>query len=255
MRVSFNYISNALGRAIDVQLVIPSPVYADTLPFQPAKPVYVPKAKYPVIYLLHGVGNDGHSWLSYTQAELFAEENNIAVVTFGAENKFDVNTGADRFEQLIEEELPEVLCGYFPISSRKEDTFLCGLSMGGYGALLNYLKKPARYGGVGVLSGAVDKYDYANTEEGKAYNIYHLIARQKEDEVPFAPLYVACGEDDFIRDNSLNLKKALEEAEIPFTWVSTPGYGHEWRFWNEQLEKFILWLPRTDAYAGQTRKV
>ncbi len=255
MRIQFNYISKALGRAIDVQLVVPSPVYVDTLSFQPKPPVYTPAAKYPIVFLLHGIGNDSHSWLSYTQAELLAEENNIAIASFGAENKFDVNQGGDRFEELIEEELPEVLCGYFPISPRKEDTFLCGLSMGGYGALLNYLKKPGRFGAVGVLSGAVEKYAPAETEEGKAYNIYHLLACQKEAGIPFAPLYVACGEEDFIRDNSLHLKHALETNQIPFTWVSEPGYGHEWRFWNEQLEKFIQWLPRTDAYAEQKRKV
>lgn len=255
MRIRVNYISKALGRAIDVQVVIPSPVYVDTLSFQPNPPVYAPKDKYPVIYLLHGVGNDGNAWLSYTQAEMFAEENNIAVVSFGAENKFDVNNGDDHFEQLIEEELPEMICGYFPISSRKEDTFICGLSMGGYGAFLNYLKKPQRYGAVGILSGAIEKYGFANTEAGRDYNIHHLIKLQKQRGIPFAPLYVACGEEDFIRDNSLNLKAVLEQQKIGFTWVSEAGYGHEWRFWNAQLEKFMKWLPRSDAYANQTRKV
>lgn len=255
MRINCSYISAAIGRAVEITLVIPSPVYGDILPFAKDKPCYAPKAKYPVIYLLHGVGNNKDTWFDYTQAELFAEENNIALISFGGENKFYADAGQEKWNEFIGVELPEFLCGYFPISSRKEDTFILGLSMGGYGALLNYLKHPERYGGVGCLSGAIDKFDFANTEEGAEYNIHRLIEKQAREGVPFAPLYIACGEEDFIKDNTEHLVKTLKGNGVNFYYETEKGFGHEWRFWNIHLEKFIKWLPRSDYYAGKTRKV
>lgn len=255
MKARITYISKALGRAVDIVAVVPSPVYVDTLPFNKDKPDYRPSAKYPAIYLLHGVGNSCNNWFDYTQAELFAEENNIALISFSGENKFYVDNGDEKWQEFIGEELPAFVSGYLPVSDRAEDRFILGLSMGGYGAMLNYLKFPERYGAVGCLSGAVDKYEYANTDGGRQYNIHYLISENRKRKKPFAPVYVACGEEDFILDNSLHLKATLEENGVNFTWSTEKGYAHEWRFWNLQLEKFIKWLPRSDSYAGKTRKV
>ncbi len=255
MKAHCNYISAALGRSVKITVVIPSPVFSETLSFRKEPPVYTPKHRYPVIYLFHGIGNDGETWLDYTQAELFAEENNIAIVCFSGENKFYADNSSEKWHEFITEELPAFICGYFPVSPLPSDTFLCGLSMGGYGAMLNYLKSPERYGCVGCFSGAFDKFEFAQTEAGKEYNLNRLIEMRARENLKFVPLYIACGENDFIRDSSEDLKRTLEKNGVDFTWVSEQGYGHEWRFWNEQLEKFIKWLPRSDYYAGKTRKV
>lgn len=254
MKLNGNYISRAIGRAIEFSAAIPSPVFVDTLGGDGKKTVYSPKEKYPVLYLLHGLGNDMNSWFSYTRAEMYAEENNIAIVTFSAENKFYMNNSAEMWEEFAAEELPALICGYFPVSARAEDTFIAGLSMGGYGALLNGFKHTSRYGAIGSFSGAVERAKYPKELE-KEYNIALLLdaALSKNEKIP--PLYIACGEDDFIYDNSLRLHEKLEKTGVAHTWESVKGFSHEWRFWDAQLEKFINWLPRTDAYAKVKRKV
>ena len=69
-------------------------------------------------------------------------------------------------------------------------------------------------------------------------------------------MYIACGEDDFLYEMNCKYKDALTEKKVDVTWVSLPGYAHEWRFWDIQVEEFLKWIPRTDSYAAKgTRKV
>ena len=51
-------------------------------------------------------------------------------------------------------------------------------------------------------------------------------------------------------------KDYLKENGVDVTWVSVPGYTHEWRFWNLAVEKFLKWIPRTDGYVSAgTRQI
>lgn len=253
MKLNCNFISRALGRAVEISVVLPSPVFCDVLGVSGEEASYAPKEKYPVLYLLHGVGNDKNSWLGYSRAELYAEENNIALVTFGGENKFYIDHGGEKWEEFVEMELPELVCGYFPVSDRPQDTFIAGLSMGGYGAMLHFLRQPRRYGAAGCFSGAVEKAEFPK-EEAARYEIAKLLEKAAE-KGGLPPVYVTCGEDDFIYDNSLRLAEKLRALGLPHTWESTPHFSHEWRFWDLALERFMRWLPRTDAYAERKRKV
>lgn len=254
MNIKCNYLSKAMGRAVDVVMAVPSPSYTEILGYT-GKVEYAPANKYPVLYFLGGIGNDCNSVFDYTRAQLYAEEYNIAIVSISGENKFYADVTAEKFSEFLEEELPNLMSGYFPISKRAEDSYIAGLSMGGYGALLHFLRRPEKYRAVGCFSGAVGKFDYAETEEGKDYNIYHLIDTRLKEGAIKGDIYVSCGNEDFILDCSLKLKKYLEDKKVKFSWKKVDCYGHEWRFWDEQLEEFIKWLPRTDFYNDKRRKV
>ncbi len=254
MKLNCNYISKALGRAVDIVMAIPSPVYPEILGYS-GKAEFSPVAKYPVLFLLGGIGNDCNSVFDYTRVQMYAEEYNIAIVSVSGENKFYADNGLEKFSEFLENEIPNFISGYFPISDRTEDYYIAGLSMGGYGALLHYLKSPQRFYAVGCFSGAVGKFDYAETEAGKEYNIYHLLEQNIKNGVKPEHIYLSCGSEDFIKDCSLKLKKYLEDKNIKFTWQEINGYGHEWRFWDEQIEAFLKWIPRSDYYKDKQRKV
>lgn len=251
MKIKCNYISKALGRAVDICIAVPSPVYPEILGYA-GKAEYSPRADYPVLFLLGGIGNDCNSVFDYTRAQLYAEEYNIAIVSVSGENKFYADAGEEKFSEFLEEELPLMVGGYFPVSKRAGDTYIAGLSMGGYGALLHFLKRPERFRAVGCFSGAVGKFEFAETEAGKDYNIYKLL--EKKGGIS-GDIYLSCGSEDFIKDCSYKLKNYLEEKNIKFSWKETAGYGHEWRFWDGEIEEFIKWLPRTDYYKDKRRKV
>ena len=110
-KISCNIISQVLKRAIDITVIIPTPTIPDALSPDGKRVSYIPPEKYPVIYLLHGFGNDHATWSGYTNVELYAEENQIAVVNLSAENKAYIENGMDDFYTFVSEELPEMVCG------------------------------------------------------------------------------------------------------------------------------------------------
>ena len=111
-------------------------------------------AKYPILYLLHGHANDGGCWLNYTSVSRYAEEHRIAVCMVSTANVCYMNAPAygENYYDLVHKEIPELLIANFPISARPEDTYICGYSMGGYGAMLHAFMEPGKYRAAGLFS-------------------------------------------------------------------------------------------------------
>lgn len=242
-KMNVNFISYTLKRAVDLTVVIPSVTIPECLD-QTNLPTHK-HDPFPVLYLLHGYGNNHATWTGYSNVELYAEERQIAVVMLSAENKFYCDHGGeDNYFTFVSKELPEFIQNTFPVSSRKEDTYICGLSMGGYGSLIHGLSHPENFGAIGSLSGAVSVGKEDEVE------VYPLL---KQEHLP--PLYIACGKEDFLYEKNVELVNYLKEHHIEHTADFVEDYTHEWRFWDLEVEKFMDWLPRQDAYASKKRKV
>jgi len=276
-----NFISYTFMRTVDITVIIPSVTIPESMGLVSHADVEVDgsgdytellskgpvakhtkDAKYPVLYLFHGMGNNHAQWTGYTNVELYAEERNMAVVMISAENKSYVNVNGDRFYDFIEEELPDFVCGMFPISRRPEDTYIAGLSMGGFGTLVHALSRPEKYRALGALSAAVQLNPASlaggedtgiNPDYDPATLAERLIAAKK----PFPKMYIACGTEDFLYETNKAFRDKLLAAGVELTWDEIPGYGHEWRFWNIEIEKFLIFIEsvRTDAFAGTKRQI
>ena len=168
------------------------------------------------MYLLHGYGNNHATWTGYTNLELYAEERNIAVVMLSAENKSYVNHGTiDRFDDFIEKELPDFICGMFPVSARPQDTFIAGLSMGGFGALVHGLAHPEKYAAIGAFSPAVSMNaavmaGYEDQGIPPEQNPLWLAEKLHEMGKSFPPLYLACGEKDFLYHFHIRIPRTVD---------------------------------------------
>ncbi|WP_234124494.1 alpha/beta hydrolase [Clostridium hydrogenum] len=251
-----NVISYTLKRAVDITVIIPTPSIPESLGFSKYKPSHKPVEKYPVLYLLHGMGNNHATWCGYSNVELFAEERNIAVVMLSGENKAYINNTAsgDRFYDFIEDELPEFICGMFPISDKPEHTYIAGLSMGGFGTLVHALSCPEKFCAFGAFSAAIslNPADITGGEDKEIdpkYDPLTLAINLAKAGKRFPKAYIACGEKDFLYKANVDFVKQLSEMGVEVNWVSVPNYQHEWRFWNLQIEAFLDWIPRTDFYA------
>ena len=138
-----------------------------------------------------------------------------------------------------------------------KDTFIAGLSMGGYGALIHGLGN-REYAAVGSFSGAVKK---DVIPEGIAQLNPDLSPENIVDKAVGEGIQASgtvCGlwtVGIFPDDANLEFVDKLKKSRVDVTWVSVEGYEHEWRFWDMQIEDFMKWLPRTDYYAGSIRKV
>lgn len=265
-----NVISYTLKRTVDITVVIPSPTIPQALNRGEAgvRCTHTPKAKYPVLYLLHGMGNNHATWTGYTNVEMYAEERNIAIVNISGENKAYIRAEDDDFYKFISEELPDFLCGMFPISPKPEDTYIAGLSMGGYGTLVHGLSFPERFAAFGTFSAGTKRVRLRNlelTEKAIHENIQEdgepgefdpeTIARAAAAQgKKFPKIYMACGGHDFVYPSNAQMRDLLRSLGADVTWDEIPQYGHEWRFWDIEVERFLDWIPRTDVYAAQGKR-
>ncbi len=162
----FNYRSQAVGGYLDVTVVYPTDQYIAFDPAgpsrespvsgMPSRPLYRPGMKFQTIYLIHGGGDDDSLTYRYTNAERYANENNVMLVTPDIMNSFGVDTayGVNYFTFLTEE-LPVVIRSLFASSPRREDNFIMGYAMGGNVALGAAVRRPDLYAACVDASGGI----------------------------------------------------------------------------------------------------
>ncbi|TDC33958.1 alpha/beta hydrolase family protein [Micromonospora sp. KC213] len=254
--VRCDFSSAALGLDTSMQVILPEPA---TSPSRPAD------RDPPVLYLLHGLTDDETGWLRRTSIERYAQPLGLAVVMPRAERSFytDEEHG-NRFWAFLTDELPQVCRSLFRLSDRREDTFVAGLSMGGYGAVKWALRHPDRFAAAASLSGALNVAHRRNhpTRPPDA-RVWHTVwgdravADGDDDTValvrsagPDTPaLYVACGTEDFLHEDNLTFVEAARERGVPLTVDFSPG-DHDWAYWDAKIQDVLSWLPlrtRTDG--------
>ena len=147
-----NFTSQSLGRTVPVYVILPT----DKMYF-PGMPVRTQGKPYKTLYLLHGVLGNYTDWLHGTRIQRWAEENDLAVVMPSGDNAFYVDQpwNCNYYSKFIGEELVNFTRKSFPLSHNREDTYIAGLSMGGYGALHNGLKYHETFGYIAGLSAAL----------------------------------------------------------------------------------------------------
>ncbi len=219
-----------------------------------------PVGEVPVVYLLHGVQDDGTGWLRFTAAERYARLYNVALVVPNAGNSFYAHmaAGPDYFA-FVTEELPAQCRRLFGLSGRREDNYVFGLSMGGYGALKCALTYPERYAGCAAFSTAVRPAGLAHAEPsplspaewravfgprgepGPECDLFALAGRAAGGDLPH--IHMACGTGDPLYPDNLDLHRHLTEKGIRHTFRSRPG-THAWTLWDQELEYAL------DAFFG-----
>ncbi len=208
----------------------------------------------PVLYLLHGLSDDHTAWLRYTSIERYATAHGLAVVMPAVHRSFyaDERQG-HRYWQFVSEELPAVVGSFFRVSDRPEQTFVAGLSMGGYGALKLALTHPTRFAAAASLSGVVDIRTLAGRLDraelvarvfGDAFadsdDLFALL--DAADQATLPRLYVGCGaqEDRLLEPNERFAARARERG-ADVTLDVRPGV-HEWPLWDDVIQDVVPWL-------------
>ena len=247
-RFDANFFSYTLDHGVDISVTIPSFTPCDRQP--DVRPGHHMEAKFPVLYLLHGHGNDYQCWLRYTAVERLAEEQRIALVTFNSENKaYNNRPDGDNYYDFLNEELPDFITWMFPISARREDAYIAGLSMGGYGTLVHALTNPGRYCAFGAMSPGI------GVRDGRFIDPLHELEARIREGADLPKGYICCGKQDFLYQRVENFVGEAKALGADFTWHPVDGYEHEWRYWDMEIANFLQWIPRTDPYADQPHKV
>ena len=219
------------------------------------------------LYLLHGAFGNYTDYLSGTRIQRWAEEHNLAVIMPSGENQFYVDkpSRGENYGAYVADELVEFTRKMFPLSHKKEDTFIAGLSMGGYGALINGLKYHETFSHIGAFSPglmiddiasrsellsvtgwSMDFYDNAfggiDTIKNSDKDYYYLIDQLLENKKEIPKIYLPIGTDDFLLESVRGFKSFVDKREVPLIYIEDDG-GHEWDFWDKYVKNFLEWLP------------
>jgi S-formylglutathione hydrolase FrmB len=165
-----------------------------------------------------------------------------------------------RYWTFISEELPSLVCALFPISDARKDTFVAGLSMGGYGAMKLGMTYPDRYAAAASLSGALDISQVVKAPgrewqnemrrifgdpkkvEGSPNDLFALASSLAASKWKKNPCYICCGTDDFLIDANRRFRDHAKALGLSLTYEEEPGV-HEWGYWDNKIQRVLEWLP------------
>ena len=250
--IQVNYLSKALFRIVPLNVILPVDRFdADTNRYLNGK-----ECKYKTLYLLHGLLGNYTDWVTKTRIQKWAEEKNLAVVMPSGDNAFYFNsrTPWNDYGTFIGEELVEVTRRMFPLSPKREDTFIAGLSMGGFGALRNGIVYSGTFSHVAGLSSAVHifedtsektnngLFDNKKTAAGTDKNPRGAVEKMLSEHRPVPKFYMSCGTKDDLLQANVEFRDFLQMKGIAVTW-DEENYGHDWDFWDSQIKKVLDWLP------------
>jgi putative tributyrin esterase len=251
--VTCHFFSQVLGLSSTMTVLLPDPP-AEEAPGDRGQP-------FPTLYLLHGLSDDHTVWQRRTSLERYLEGLNLAVVMPAVQRGFytDTVTG-QRYWTFISEELPGIARRFFPLSAKRSENYVAGLSMGGYGAFKLALTHPDRYAAAASFSGALDivrvlqeeeeagedefRYIFgpANDVAGSPNDLFHLAAQVARRRKRRPALYQACGTEDHLYEDNARFYAHAQALGLDVTYDESPA-GHDWSYWDEQIQHVLAWLP------------
>lgn len=257
-RFQCSFPSRALLTPVTVTVLLPSPPY-DLSMNTSLDDLYRIQQKFKTLYLFHGVFADADSWLFGTGIELYAQQHGLAVVLPSVGNSFYANLlHGPAYWTFISEELPRFVRAVFPLSDRREDNFVAGLSMGGYGAFKLVLNKPDQFSAAISLSGVLDIVDAMshpihpslNADEyfgglekltGSYSDLFAQLETARRSDASLPKLYMACGTKDFLYEMNIRFRDFARSKEIDLTYEEGPG-EHTFDFWDAYIRQALDWL-------------
>ena len=214
------------------------------------------------LFLLHGYTGNAENWIP----EELMEKYNFAVVSPNGENGFylDGEATGSHYQTLVATELTDYVRRTFGLARSREDTYIIGISMGGFGAIHTGLAFPDTFGKIGALSPALIVHGIAHMKPGEdngmanyAYyracfgdletveaseaNPETLVRALKKAGRPIPALFQCCGSEDFLIEPNRQFHRFLEAEGVPHVYRESPGQ-HDMVFWREYIPQIVEWM-------------
>jgi enterochelin esterase-like enzyme len=235
--------------------------------------VYLPpdyetsQRSYPVLYLLHGSGDDQTGWVQFGEILTIAD----AAIKSGSATAMiivmpDANTGTRgyvndvkgewRYEDFFFQEFMPFIEKEYRIKADKKFRAIAGLSMGGEGTFIYALHHPELFSAACPLSAAtgpksldeLKNYRLWQGVEGisdaekeayfKHYSVLNMIENMPDDQKKAVRWYIDCGDDDFLSEGNCLVHIAMRQKEIPHEFRVRDG-AHNWTYWRASLPNVL----------------
>lgn len=219
-----------------------------------------PVAQRKVLYLLHGLSDDGSAWQRYTAIEALAAAYGLVVIMPSVGRSFYTDQpNGQRYFSYLTDELPCYLADVFGLAPRREDTFIAGNSMGGYGAFKAALLRPELYAAAASFSGVLsleflrmypqdsrrDEFTllFGDLERlsGGAHDPAAWLQRAAQEPSALPYLYIAVGRQEDLYPLSGLFHAACQTLGVRSEYHEEDGQ-HDWFLWDRQIRDFLTML-------------
>ncbi len=245
--------------------------------------VYLPpdyessQRRYPVLYLLHGGGDDQTGWVQFGEVLHIADKaisEGLATpmiivmpdANSGRRGYANDITGEWRYEDFFFEEFVPFIEKTYRIKGEKRYRAVAGLSMGGEGTFLYALHHPEMFSSACPLSAGTGPKSIEETKtnlkrftqistEGladsvlaafyKRNSVLNLIDTMADDQKKSVRWYIDCGDDDFLYEGNSLVHIAMRKKEVPHEFRTRDG-GHNWTYWRASLPEVLRFV--SDAF-------
>ncbi len=259
--LNITFPSCSLRRSVSINALIPNEIN-----FMPGQEPEYRKEPFRTLYMLHGYSGDANDYLVFSNLFELCRIYDLAIIFPSGENSFylDDEDKSELYSRYVGSELVEFTRSLFHLSDKREDTYIGGLSMGGYGAMVNGLRYADTFSKIISFSGAFIEITLADAKEYKADEVSDEKYQRrvygdprklrKSDKDPrwcmemlraqgkqIPDIYQCCGKDDFLIEPNRRLHEFMEEQNIPHRYEEGEG-THDWAYWQKHLEPALAWL-------------
>ncbi|MBD2700553.1 esterase family protein [Spirosoma sp. BT702] len=236
---------------------------------------YVSNRRYPVVYLLHGLGDDETGWIQFGEADRIADASirsgdvpPMIIVMPNAGVTWYVNDYQNkvRYEDMFVQELIPHIDSMFRTRTQREYRALSGLSMGGFGSLMLAMHHPDLFSSCAALSAAVRTDESFKSIPDERFNTVfapifsgpvkgddrlsltwkrnspiNLAKSAPEGDLTRVRWYLDCGDDDVLTVGNAALHVSLLERKIPHEYRARDG-AHTWTYWRTGLPEALKFI-------------
>lgn len=223
---------------------------------------------YPVLYLLHGAGDDHTGWVQFGEvlhiADKAIQEGTATPMIIvmpdadtGRRGYFNDISGDWNYEDFFFQELIPFIEKNYRAKSDKKYRAVAGLSMGGGGTFMYALHRPDMFSAAAPLSAYVGPLSLEQAKERmpeetkftdqeirtyfERHNAISLIEKMPEDQKKAVRWYIDCGDDDFLYEGNSLVHIAMKKNEVPHEFRIRDG-AHSWTYWRESLPEVLKFV-------------
>ncbi|HDR50252.1 MAG TPA: esterase family protein [Mariniphaga anaerophila] len=225
---------------------------------------------YPVLYLLHGAGDDQTGWVQFGEVLHITDKaikngTSTAMIIVmpdadtGQRGYTNDVSGNWRYEDFFFEEFMPFIEGKYRIRAEKRYRAVAGLSMGGGGTFYYALHRPDLFSAACPLSAAtgpinrdevknyMQRRGMQNASEAKMnewyekYSVTEMVNNLPEEDLKAVRWYIDCGDDDFLFEGNALVHIAMKKRNIPHEYRVRDG-AHNWTYWRESLPEVLRFV-------------
>ncbi|QNU68189.1 hypothetical protein EHE19_007140 [Ruminiclostridium herbifermentans] len=221
--ITESHFSTVLNRNMNYNVYLPPSYSTDTT------------KKYPVMYLLHGMGGAYSNWKDMGMQSIVDRAGGkemVIIMPDGLNDSFYVDTykAGIKWDTYFEQEfIPYVEAKFRIDTANGKNRAIAGLSMGGFGAAYHGFKYPDKFSSAYSMSGAL----------GVTGNLISVVNKNK-----YPAFAMECGtEDSLVWQMNVNFHNQLQQAGVPHEYITRPG-SHSVEFWNACLPKAVVFASK-----------